>query len=277
MTSMTALHLNEDKTQICIIHRSQLGPLSRLLITDGSGLVADRVGHSLKYLGIHIWPDAYIYICKDVMDAYTECVAFLRSLDCGFVATISLYNVICASICSWVGSFVPPSKELLNLEYASLQRLTRGPRHTFSKSALFQLREFGFPVQFQSILANSTASRVRNGCSTITDLPNIARDYNNMLQDDDRLLLFDQQWFKNTCFYHIQEAIGNVSAAGFDIAHPQQRRISKFLLAAQPKFDFQEFWLRRIRRFVDLEFIARDHMFFAIQYIARNLKPCLLS
>ena len=112
--------------------KSFQGDETALMYTLSPTLFEDH----LKYLGVFIGPGASLMCCSDVMNSYCECISFLRGIDAGLATTISLYNTLCASTCSWVGSFLPPSADLLILEGKSLQRMTHGPWNVFPKQFL---------------------------------------------------------------------------------------------------------------------------------------------
>ena len=171
----------------------------------------------VKYLGVFVGPGALEVAWDGVILAYSECIVFLRNLDAGFVPTISLYNVLAASICSWIGSFIAPSHKLLVLEGKSLQRLTHGPWNIFPKALMFQLKFLGFPLQFQSLQRNSAAARVRNGCTTSAQFWMLYHGLNLELSSDDRILRIpDSKWLHNSCIFQIHDSIISANNAGIE-------------------------------------------------------------
>ncbi len=142
----------------------------------------------LKYLGILVGPGARSEAWKEAQSKYEECVRFLRSIDAGFVSTIYLYNILAASVLSWVGSFYPPSDELLNFESYALQSLVHGPWNVFPKNLLLQLKLTGLPTQFQCVATNSLASRIRNSQTTSANFADTLRDVHDTLHSEDRNL-----------------------------------------------------------------------------------------
>ena len=178
---VSGLFLNTGKTQCGILFDSQIDYIVSHLCDSDKTLSKDLFKGHVKYLGVFIGPTAHTVMWNDVIDAYKECVQCLRGIDAGFTSTMSLYNILCVSICSWIGSFVPPSKELLRLEAKSLQRLTHGPWNVFPIQLLFHAKCIGYPTQFQSIDANSIASRVRNGCATTDRFPELHGEVNAAL------------------------------------------------------------------------------------------------
>ena len=133
---ISGLFLNVAKTQCCVIFGECLEHIAAEPGEADPSLLRYLFKDYVKYLGVVIGPGAEKVIWSAAIIAYKECITFLRSIDAGFTSTISLYNVLGASIASWIGSFVRPSDELLILEGKSLQRLTHGPWNVFPKRLL---------------------------------------------------------------------------------------------------------------------------------------------
>ena len=167
----------------------------------------------IKYLGISLGPEAYANIWKEVSSGYCEIVDFLRSTDGGL--GIALYNVLGASKCSWVGSFVAPSTDMLAIKAASLQRLLRCPWNVATVSLLHNLKTIGFPLEFQSLTNNSLAARARNGLSTISNFSSSYETVQTFMLDDGRVLnVIDPDWLQNSCLFQIKRAIDTTRRAG---------------------------------------------------------------
>ena len=241
-------------------------------------LSIDLFGDAVKYLGIFLGPGAFRITWNEACRNYLEVIKFLRHIDAGFTPTVSLYNVLGASTCSWVGSFYPPSEDLLTLERKSLQRITHGPWNVFPLHMLFSLRRFGYPLQFQSLELNSWSARARNGINSITNFPAVISSLSETLVSDERVLKFSHfEWVSWSCCSFIQDAMLRADETGFVTSGAvTQSLLSKHFILLRSHFDIASFLIRRIGRFLPHDDISVPYFIELFNWIGRRFKPCVL-
>ena len=284
VSRIAGLHLNTDKTQCCVLFKESLCRImAAFQVGDGLpnpyNLDQSLFRNVVKYLGVLLGPGAAALAWVEVSTSYTECVKFLRDIDAGFTPTISLYNILCMSICSWVGSFHAPSRDLSTLESKSLQRLTHGPWNVFSKTSLFNLKLFGLPVQFHSIHRSSIASKVRNGCATASHFMHTYKTLQDAFVADDRVLHYScREWMLNCCNQSIYDAIQHAASIGVGISDfVAQYDVSSYLRESDCTFDIKSFLGRLLSRFGDVSQDKIAHVLSCMVSMGEVSKPCVLS
>ena len=276
---ISALWLNIGKTQCCIIFASKFTYIKGVLLEIDDSLMGACFADFVKYLGIHLGPGALAIAWDEAILKYQECAKFLSGIDAGFIPTIYLYNVLCVSITSWIGSFLPPSDKLLTLESKTLQRILRCPWNVFPKALLLQLKTLGLTTQYQSITVNSISSRVRNAHTTSDEFWRIASDIDNCLQSDERLLRIQvPSWLSGCCITSMRDANVYVTSLGASLSPPViQSSITQHIQSSLPPFDLQPFFCKRIARLTNIEDIDYEHTIGSIRAIGKKFKPCFVS
>ena len=282
---IAALELNVSKTQICILFLEKQAAIMDGILEIDPVVPRSAFKDYVKYLGICVGPGAHIVQWKEVIKSYLDTVAFLRSIDAGLATTISLYNVLAASKVSWIGSFVCPSDELLNLERKSLQRLTRGPWQSLTFELLTNLQTIGFPTQFQSLALNSVAGRARNGRHTLQDFDNCTDAFEHILPSDERGLAIWRpdryDWVARSNLLQIKSAILEVEPAEFGGPEVvwKQSAITKHLRGTASSADHFPLFKRRLARFFEADVCHPwiDNIFSIYKKQGKAVKPCILS
>ena len=169
----TYLYIHMAKTQCSILFSARFVYIKGMLLGINDSLTGAFFWDHVKYLGIYIGPGAHNVAWDDVTTKCSDCVRFLCSIDAGFVPTIYLYNILCVSVASWIGSFVPPNSEILVLESKLLQRLSRGPWNVFPKHFFSSLNLRGCPLKFNL----SPSTLMLPGFGTLVLLPNPSLEF----------------------------------------------------------------------------------------------------
>ena len=275
----SGLFLNVAKTKCCVIFGELMDHVADELREVDSSLTRNLFNDFVKYLGVYLGPGAEQVMWREAIVAYKECISFLRCIDAGFTSTISLYNVLGASIFSWIGSFAPPSQELLILEGKSLQRLTHGPWNVFPKRLLMSLKTIGYPTQFQCLESNSIAARTRNAKITSTNFQDLIAEVNAALTSGERLCnLPDEPWMKRSYLFALNDAVCHMRDKGFDTSVAfSQSQVSKHLVDSEEVYEPVPFFRKRLGRFVAVDESQVESLIGRYKTIGKRFKPCILS
>ena len=155
---------------------------------------------SVLYLGVRLGPGALETQWNSAIRKYNTAVNDILRLGLGFVASVSLYNMCAHSCLAWLAAVVQPSRAVILAERKALCRLVRGPWCSVPSHVLFHLKNYGFPVQVNSIVHASIAGRCRNSCKTSHGYAELMSVFRTAALSDDRVLRPSHwEWIQNSC------------------------------------------------------------------------------
>ena len=114
---------------------------------DLCGVFCDAV----KYVGVFIGPQAHTLQYSLALEGFKEVVHFLRSIDNGYTATCSLFNILALPKLTWLASFVEPPPLVLHEVRCAVNRLSRGPWNAFHYRFALGLKNLGLELQVADI------------------------------------------------------------------------------------------------------------------------------
>ena len=150
--NFSSLRINKPKTQFLPANLDGHDDVFDLLIEIDPSLPRDSIKHYVKYLGIHIGPEAHINQWKLAIEGHCEVTRTIKSFGAGLVTSIVLYNVLAHSKLTYIASFVEPGEEVIVAERRAQQIITNGPWFSFSPKLMQNLRSIGFGVECRVIL-----------------------------------------------------------------------------------------------------------------------------
>ena len=150
-----------------------------------------------KYLGFTLGPGAGNLSWEAAADKWESRSRTIKERGAGLLGTVLQYNTFAVSCLGFVSQLEHAPTELLRKETKILQWLTHGPYNAFSKNALVNCRQLGFPATFTSVRAMNLAAMYRAALYTPKCFSSALARYNHALTSDEicmRALNGDYFW-----------------------------------------------------------------------------------
>ena len=249
---ISALALNADKTQFLATSSITALEDQEFISKLDSKVSPSQFGAVIKYLGIFLGHDALKCNWNAVSLDYITIARFIGTLDCGLVTKVSLYNMLAISKLSYVAAFLPPNREILQIEKRALQLLLRGPWNSIPDGVVKNLKALGLPVQARDLATLSSSSRVRVASSTSSvAIPLHARCEDLLNKSLDVYLRhLDKHFFHQSCLHFVvfQHERFVQEFPQFRGEKISQKGAYSLLVERLPKYNFEALIHKRLLR-----------------------------
>eukprot|EP00959_Pyramimonas_sp_CCMP1952_P198469 4151429-Pyramimonas_sp.AAC.1 len=270
------LKVNTHKTYIIIY--ADLTKAQVLEKMNAAGVEEEdfKIVAAARYLGLFLGFNSAEASWAHPIAEFRKRIYHVKSLKLGLLASLSAYNMVCFSVLSFVGQFLPPPQEALRTVREGLQSLTNGPRHAFPPLVLQHLKEIGAPVEPRHLELECRAAAYRLAVrSPQVYLERLA--WEEAEADDERVLAPKYRaWVNQSIFMHlskVQEELEVVHRCPYDhVESNLQRKVYKLLYSRSQIPSMPQLLLPRLQHFDPSATIAdADRMFLNISTLARDL------
>ncbi|CAK0891134.1 unnamed protein product, partial [Prorocentrum cordatum] len=270
------LKVNTHKTYIIIY--ADLTKAQVLEKMNAAGVEGEdfKIVAAARYLGLFLGFNSAEASWAHPIAEFRKRIYHVKSLKLGLLASLSAYNMVCFSVLSFVGQFLPPPQEALRTVREGLQSLTNGPRHAFPPLVLQHLKEIGAPVEPRHLELECRAAAYRLAVrSPQVYLERLA--WEEAEADDERVLAPKYRaWVNQSIFMHlskVQEELEVVHRCPYDhVESNLQRKVYKLLYSRSQIPSMPQLLLPRLQHFDPSATIAdADRMFLNISTLARDL------
>ena len=217
---------------------------------------------------------------------YLSVVPNIREKRLGFARNIILYNRYAVPCLSFPCSFLPPSKRVLSLERASIQKITAGPNHSLASGIMLYLKNLDLSFECTSISRMSLASRARVATKSSV-LDSLAGDLEDSWCSNGARIIVNTDFWKDKWFHHsitfslvrafqqCHSICGELDERGAKI----QAMVSKHIRKLDAKGDALRMVHKRFRRWYGSETITLQDFRKRVNKIGTTCRvwaPCVL-